>query len=65
VLKAIANNPTATNVFFTNISLADKLPYYIVYGKCYGDLNKRGDGRFLLPGVGGWLLEDVFGKGAL
>jgi len=33
------NIKTATNVFFTEISLAVLLPYSIVYVKCYGDLN--------------------------
>ena len=40
VLRANINKTTATNVFFTVRSLAVLLPYLIVYGECYGDLNR-------------------------
>src|SRR5271157_6266875 len=41
------DNTTATNIFFTEISLADNLPVLIVYAECYGRLNRLRDGRFL------------------
>jgi len=39
VLIANINENTATKVFFTELSLADELPHFILYGQCYGDLN--------------------------
>src|SRR5580698_10341623 len=36
---ASINKHTATKVFFTELSLADELPHFILYGQCYGDLN--------------------------
>jgi hypothetical protein len=38
----------ATNVFFTDLSLAVQLQYSIVYRECYWDLN---DGRIASFGV--------------
>jgi hypothetical protein len=47
---AKTNNKTATNVFFTDSSLAGFLPESIVYLLCYGRLNRQ---RFCeLPDLG-------------
>jgi hypothetical protein len=40
VLKAKTNKTTATNVLFTDSSLAGSLPVLIVYVQCYGRLNR-------------------------
>ena len=40
MLMANINTTAATKIFFTELSLADELPWTIFYEECYGHLNR-------------------------